>query len=213
MRWWYLERGASKLDVRDDCESVENMGYVICTHCEHGDDIQCASWVCIPAAVSSAVTRVLRRSIAIAASCFRICVAAPRHTVAAVRPRDAAPDCLRLIARVCASSCVACTCALPRFCSRMVVVALDAADCGRWRVCMAAVPSCAASDDRARKHASIDRLVYSVFCTSPYVTMFRLCVLQCLAAALYAFMVVCPAVACVAVPCAAVCAPVCCCAS
>jgi hypothetical protein len=57
-------------------------------------DVRCASWACITGAVSSTVSGVLCRSIAIADLCCRVCVAAPRLAVACVRPRSAAWDCV-----------------------------------------------------------------------------------------------------------------------
>jgi hypothetical protein len=50
----------------------------------HTRDVEGASWACISGAVSSAVCRVLYRSVAVADLCRRVCVAAPRFAVAAV---------------------------------------------------------------------------------------------------------------------------------
>ncbi len=50
----------------------------------HRRDVECASWACIAGAMSSAVSRVLYCSIAIADVCCRVCVAAPRFAVAGV---------------------------------------------------------------------------------------------------------------------------------
>ncbi len=51
---------------------------------DHRRDVRCASWACFAGAVSSAVSGMLCHSIAIAALCCRVCVAAPRLVVAAV---------------------------------------------------------------------------------------------------------------------------------
>ncbi len=59
----------------------------------HTRDVRCASWVCIADAVSSAVSRVLCRSIAIADLRRRVCVAAPRVAGSDVWRRSAACDC------------------------------------------------------------------------------------------------------------------------
>jgi hypothetical protein len=50
----------------------------------HRRDAECACWACIAGAVSSAVSRVLYRSVVFADVCRRVCVAAPRLAVAGV---------------------------------------------------------------------------------------------------------------------------------
>jgi hypothetical protein len=65
------DRGTNKLisawGVREACENVKLLAAVSCAHCEHADDVRCVSWACVSAAVSSAKTVVLYRSVAIAA--------------------------------------------------------------------------------------------------------------------------------------------------
>jgi hypothetical protein len=70
------------------CVACAELRAVLCVACAR----RCACSdvgvvACVLAGASSAVTRVLCRSIAIAESCCRVCLAAPRLAVAAVRPR------------------------------------------------------------------------------------------------------------------------------
>ncbi len=64
----------------------------------HRRDVECACWACIAGAVSSAVSRVLYRSIAIADVCRRMCVAARVSLWLAC-------DCAALRGIVCAVDC------------------------------------------------------------------------------------------------------------
>jgi hypothetical protein len=94
---WWVGLVASCVSVRTClwCDGTEGCGAgrhvrdVRLACCEeswlrHTCDVQRASWACIAGAASSAVSRVLYRSIAIADMCCRVCVAAPRLAAAAV---------------------------------------------------------------------------------------------------------------------------------
>jgi hypothetical protein len=85
-------------------------------------DVRCASWACIAGAVLSTATRALYRSIATADWLLSrvLCHTASRRD-GCVTAQPCVGLFLRLIARVCASRCAACTRALPPRCSGRVV--------------------------------------------------------------------------------------------